>query len=227
MELFELGRFLHSAVGTIALGSFWTAALATKGGRTHRTAGKVYLLALIGVMTLSADGCRQGAGRRPRHGDCPGLPHLDGRHRLLVDVVLDSIPARPGTAAGAGLPRPGVVADGPPGRSICSRSSALMTLSALMVAGKALEGDPGTAIVLVFLISMVGTASGDVEFHRDARLADWSADDTGRRVWSRPGQTAIWFQLANSSRCAERAPAAPGTRNPRARAVRAPLDVPR
>ena len=96
MELFDLGRLLHSAVGTIALGSFWTAALASKGGRTHRKAGKVYLLALIGVMTLST----------------------------------------------------------------------------LMVAGKALEGDPGTAIFLGFLISMVGTASWlmwfSIRYRRDA-----------------------------------------------------------
>jgi hypothetical protein len=83
VELFDLGRLLHSAVGTIALGSFWTAALASKGGRTHQKAGTVYLLALVGVMTLSL----------------------------------------------------------------------------LMVAGKALGGDPGTAIFFVFLISMVGTAS--------------------------------------------------------------------
>lgn len=83
MQLFELGRLLHSAAGTIALGAFWTAALATKGGRRHQKAGKIYLLALIAVMTLST----------------------------------------------------------------------------LMVAGKALEGDPAIAIFLVFLISMVGTAS--------------------------------------------------------------------
>jgi len=83
VALFELGRLLHSAAGTIALGAFWTAALAAKGGRIHRKAGTIYLLALIAVMSLST----------------------------------------------------------------------------LMVAGKALEGDPGVAIFLGFLISMVGTAS--------------------------------------------------------------------
>jgi hypothetical protein len=36
VELFDLGRLLHSAVGTIALASFWTAALAAKGGRLYR-----------------------------------------------------------------------------------------------------------------------------------------------------------------------------------------------
>src|SRR5262245_59010362 len=83
MDLFELGRLLHSSVGTIALMAFWIAAAAAKGGRLHRRAGKVYLLALIGVMTLST----------------------------------------------------------------------------LMVAGRALRGDPGAAVFLAFLISIVGTAS--------------------------------------------------------------------
>jgi hypothetical protein len=36
---------------------------------------------------------------------------------------------------------------------------AVMTLASLMVAGKALEGDPKLALFLVFLISLVGTAS--------------------------------------------------------------------
>ena len=53
MDLFDLGRLLHSAIGTIALVSFWTAALAPKGGPRHRAAGKVYLLALVGVMAMS------------------------------------------------------------------------------------------------------------------------------------------------------------------------------
>jgi hypothetical protein len=53
VELFNLGRLLHSSIGTIALGSFWVAALAAKGGALHRKAGKIYLLALVGVMTTS------------------------------------------------------------------------------------------------------------------------------------------------------------------------------
>jgi hypothetical protein len=83
MDLFELGRLLHSAVGMIALVTFWIAASARKGSDLHRRSGRVYLLALIGVMTLSS----------------------------------------------------------------------------LMVAGRALQGDPGVAIFLAFLISLVGTAS--------------------------------------------------------------------
>jgi len=83
MELFEMGRLLHSTAGIVALASFWVAALAHKGGAKHRRAGRVYLASLLAVMTLSS----------------------------------------------------------------------------LMVAGKAVSGDPGIAIFLAFLISMVGTAS--------------------------------------------------------------------
>ena len=95
MELFELGRVLHSAAGTITLFSFWTAALAAKGGLVHRRAGKVYLLSLLCVLTLST----------------------------------------------------------------------------LMVAGRALQGDPGGAVFLAFLISLVGSASWimwfSVRYRRD------------------------------------------------------------
>lgn len=99
MDLFELGRLLHSLVGVIALVAFWIAAYATKGGGLHRRTGKIYLAALIGVMTLST----------------------------------------------------------------------------LMVAGRAVQGDPGVAIFLAFLISMVGTASWLTWFsirlkHDDRRL---------------------------------------------------------
>jgi hypothetical protein len=53
MDTFDVGRLLHSAVGILALINFWVAALAAKGSDRHRRAGKVYLLALIGVMALS------------------------------------------------------------------------------------------------------------------------------------------------------------------------------
>ena len=53
MDLFELGRSLHSGAGVVALVSFWTAALSAKGGDVHRRAGRVYLAALVGVMGLS------------------------------------------------------------------------------------------------------------------------------------------------------------------------------
>jgi hypothetical protein len=53
MEVFELGVALHGAVGVVALGSFWAAALARKGGEVHRRAGKVYLVSMLGVMAFA------------------------------------------------------------------------------------------------------------------------------------------------------------------------------
>lgn len=44
---------LHTAIGAAALLSYWTAALARKGGRLHRGAGRVYLWGMAGIL-LSA-----------------------------------------------------------------------------------------------------------------------------------------------------------------------------
>jgi len=43
---------LHTLVGTVVLISFWITAFSKKGGRTHRFAGKVYLIG-IGLILLS------------------------------------------------------------------------------------------------------------------------------------------------------------------------------
>jgi len=40
----------HAVIGTAALATFWIAALARKGSPLHKTIGKVYLLAMIGVV---------------------------------------------------------------------------------------------------------------------------------------------------------------------------------
>ncbi|MEE4303798.1 MAG: hypothetical protein V2J19_06545 [Wenzhouxiangella sp.] len=40
----------HALVGTVALATFWTAALAKKGSPLHKAVGKIYLLAMIGVV---------------------------------------------------------------------------------------------------------------------------------------------------------------------------------
>jgi hypothetical protein len=40
----------HAVVGTVALVTFWTAALARKGSPLHKRVGKIYLLAMIGVV---------------------------------------------------------------------------------------------------------------------------------------------------------------------------------
>lgn len=43
----------HALVGTVALVTFWTAALARKGSPLHKSVGKVYLLAMIGVVVTA------------------------------------------------------------------------------------------------------------------------------------------------------------------------------
>jgi hypothetical protein len=53
MELYVLGRALHIAVGVATLATFWVAALASKGGRTHRRAGALYLMCLVGILATS------------------------------------------------------------------------------------------------------------------------------------------------------------------------------
>ncbi len=40
----------HALVGTVALTSFWTAAVMKKGSVRHKAVGRVYLLAMIGVL---------------------------------------------------------------------------------------------------------------------------------------------------------------------------------
>jgi len=44
---------MHAAVGTTALVTFWIAGMSKKGSPIHKTAGKVYLLAMVGIL-LSA-----------------------------------------------------------------------------------------------------------------------------------------------------------------------------
>lgn len=43
----------HAAIGTTALATFWIAGMSKKGSPVHKTAGKIYLLAMVGIL-LSA-----------------------------------------------------------------------------------------------------------------------------------------------------------------------------
>lgn len=43
-------KYLHAGLGVLALLSFWTAALARKGGPLHKRAGKLYVLAMAGLL---------------------------------------------------------------------------------------------------------------------------------------------------------------------------------
>jgi phosphotransferase system glucose/maltose/N-acetylglucosamine-specific IIC component len=53
MSSFEIVRYVHVALGTLALVTFWSAGLARKGSPLHRASGKVYLAAMA-VLLLAA-----------------------------------------------------------------------------------------------------------------------------------------------------------------------------
>jgi hypothetical protein len=53
MTVFQLALDAHILVGTIVLASFWTAALAAKGGVVHRRAGRVYALAMAALLGMT------------------------------------------------------------------------------------------------------------------------------------------------------------------------------
>ncbi len=50
MESYRFIVYLHIAFGIVALATFWTAAFLRKGSPRHRAVGKIYLLAMIGVL---------------------------------------------------------------------------------------------------------------------------------------------------------------------------------
>jgi hypothetical protein len=50
MDAYHLELYAHAGLGTAALGSFWTAALAKKGSRPHKLAGKFYVLVMVGLL---------------------------------------------------------------------------------------------------------------------------------------------------------------------------------
>lgn len=43
----------HALIGTVALATFWTAAAARKGSPLHKAVGKIYLLAMMGVVVTA------------------------------------------------------------------------------------------------------------------------------------------------------------------------------
>lgn len=47
---YQLALWLHISVGSVALVCFWTAAIARKGAGPHRSAGKVFMLAMCVVL---------------------------------------------------------------------------------------------------------------------------------------------------------------------------------
>ena len=50
-------KLVHIALGCVALVAFWTAGIARKGGPLHVGAGKVYLLAMAGLLAATVPMC--------------------------------------------------------------------------------------------------------------------------------------------------------------------------
>ncbi|MBP6596468.1 MAG: hypothetical protein KA196_03035, partial [Arenimonas sp.] len=53
MSLQVISYFVHVGLGTLALATFWIAGLSRKGSPTHRLAGKIYLLAMAGLLAAT------------------------------------------------------------------------------------------------------------------------------------------------------------------------------
>jgi hypothetical protein len=53
MSVFQLALDAHILIGTVVLVSFWTAALAAKGGTVHRRAGRAYVLAMAALLAVT------------------------------------------------------------------------------------------------------------------------------------------------------------------------------
>lgn len=53
MTLYQITALGHAALGTVALATYWTAGLSKKGSPVHRAAGKIYLLAMVALLSLA------------------------------------------------------------------------------------------------------------------------------------------------------------------------------
>jgi hypothetical protein len=65
MTLQTISYFLHVGLGTLALATFWTAGLSRKGSPVHRLAGKIYLLAMSGLLAAAVPLTASLAARNP------------------------------------------------------------------------------------------------------------------------------------------------------------------
>jgi hypothetical protein len=63
MESYDYLKFAHAGIGALALLTFWTSGLTRKGSRVHTASGKIYLLAMTGIL-LSAAGMLGGFAER-------------------------------------------------------------------------------------------------------------------------------------------------------------------
>jgi hypothetical protein len=50
MSWYSSTALIHASIGTIALATFWVAGMSKKGSPVHKAAGKIYLLAMTGII---------------------------------------------------------------------------------------------------------------------------------------------------------------------------------
>lgn len=65
MTLHTISFALHAGLGTLALVTYWTAGLSRKGSPVHRLAGKIYLLAMAGLLVAALPLTAALASRNP------------------------------------------------------------------------------------------------------------------------------------------------------------------
>ena len=65
MTLHTVSFFVHAGLGTLALLTFWIAGMSRKGSPVHRLAGKVYLLAMVGLLAAALPLVAALASRNP------------------------------------------------------------------------------------------------------------------------------------------------------------------
>lgn len=53
MEHYDLVKFAHAGIGALALLTFWLSGMARKGSPLHKASGKIYLLAMAGILILA------------------------------------------------------------------------------------------------------------------------------------------------------------------------------
>ncbi len=50
MDYYDVVKSAHGLIGTVALATFWLSGFSRKGGPVHRASGKIYLLAMTGML---------------------------------------------------------------------------------------------------------------------------------------------------------------------------------
>ena len=63
METYDFVKYAHAGIGALALLTFWLSGLTRKGSAVHKASGKIYLLAMTGIL-LSAAGMLAGFAER-------------------------------------------------------------------------------------------------------------------------------------------------------------------